>query len=390
MTSRQSTGSFIAGVIMAICTPVFFTSGSDISPAMGVLGITFSAICFIDGITVLINRKRQIKDFIRKYGTANSIVVWYYRLVGRRFVNYGYALMDNGLSSLFAPVYLLKYLDDNKVLQMDLSAVKEITQVTRNKNYILLTLISRQDIKHQIKLRKISNSNGTLDKAAEFIRIFSTRLTARQNEIKEAKEYGEKIAALLGENNKNINDPNSLLKIYKLVSEHCGDKVRVDRLPLFSEILMDEEEVIRMGEKAFREFYSQIKLPRGLAEFSRKWNSKTKESKIFRERRYPTKDNKLVGLYIMKVYPFDEILERNIEFIANNGIRAEYRNMVVFAYDESGHCLYILNYAESKTNPTVCHLDDECGGCSLAANTFTEFVKNLKTSEEAELLDFDE
>jgi len=85
-------------------------------------------------------------------------------------------------------------------------------------------------------------------------------------------------------------------------------------------------------------------------------------------------------------YDADEIKSINLDFIVYaDDYHTQFRNVLFFADDLSGHCHFLLDYGDGG-EPKVKYLDDEYDEVTLLADSFKEFLEDTVTPKKAKEL----
>ncbi|MDE7086969.1 MAG: SMI1/KNR4 family protein, partial [Clostridia bacterium] len=80
---------------------------------------------------------------------------------------------------------------------------------------------------------------------------------------------------------------------------------------------------------------------------------------------------------IADVYTPDELIEINKNILLyNDDYHTQFRDILLFADDESGHCHFLLDYGRGG-EPKVKYLDDEADVVITLAGSFAEFTQKL-------------
>ncbi|MDE7084182.1 MAG: SMI1/KNR4 family protein [Clostridia bacterium] len=142
-------------------------------------------------------------------------------------------------------------------------------------------------------------------------------------------------------------------------------------------------------EEHTEKFFDSIVYPQGFTEFLNKFNSCEIEKscgpkKVFI---YGNSSNRsgAWGNYceLQDVYKFEDLIKINKDILLyTDDYYTQFRNIVLFADDESGHCQFLLDYGKGG-EPSVKYLDNELDIIIQLANTFDEFEQKLYTASEA-------
>jgi hypothetical protein len=130
------------------------------------------------------------------------------------------------------------------------------------------------------------------------------------------------------------------------------------------------------------EFLQNVKYPAGFEEFL---NEVRKENDPELSIKYIVKDRGSNGKYF-KVWEFfapGQIKEITVDLIVNtNDYYTQFRDILFFAGDESGHGNFFLDYGKNRDEPSVEFLDDEIDEVERVAETFAEFKSKVLTEKE--------
>lgn len=144
----------------------------------------------------------------------------------------------------------------------------------------------------------------------------------------------------------------------------------------------DDEEGHNELEKHTNKFLESLSYPVGFEEFLTKFQAGETDKRFFiNERREYDADPEYYE--IGDIYPLEEIKQMNIDFLVFcDDYHTQFRDILMFAGDESGHCHFFLDYGRGG-EPKVKYLDDEFDLIVLLANSFQEFKEKLITAKQA-------
>lgn len=167
-----------------------------------------------------------------------------------------------------------------------------------------------------------------------------------------------------------LSDKLAELKNYNLRPQDKEEDVI--RIP----IEYDDEEGANELEKHTEKFLKDLVYPEGFEDFLKGFASGENDKRFLINDRNEYDDD-LYYYEIADVYPLDEIKQLNLDFfVFCDDYHTQFRDVLAFADDESGHCHFILDYGKGG-EPTVKYLDDEGDIVILLENTFKEFVSKL-------------
>ncbi len=177
-----------------------------------------------------------------------------------------------------------------------------------------------------------------------------------------------------------LSDKIAELKKYNLRPQDKDEDVI--RIP----IEYDDEEGANELEKHTEKFLKDLVYPEGFEDFLKGFANGEKDKRFLINDRKEYDDD-LCYYEIADVYPLDEIKQLNLDFfVFCDDYHTQFRDVLAFADDESGHCHFILDYGRGG-EPKVKYLDDESDIVILLANTFKEFVSRLVAEDAIKKLD---
>ncbi|MDE7329528.1 MAG: SMI1/KNR4 family protein [Clostridia bacterium] len=136
----------------------------------------------------------------------------------------------------------------------------------------------------------------------------------------------------------------------------------------------DDEQGKAEQEILTKRFLNNIVYPQGFLDFLTAEDGKTVFIKNFDGGDYYQVEDK---------YPAEQLIEINEDtLIYRDDYFTQFREVLFFADDESGHMHFLLDYATGG-EPKVKILDDELDEVYLLADTFEEFVEKLCTPKQA-------
>jgi len=135
------------------------------------------------------------------------------------------------------------------------------------------------------------------------------------------------------------------------------------------------------------DFFASVQYPKSFAEFIKSYNSKMQKTSMTEFASYDLPDT--VKQYITVVdcegdtvqvgmttlQKFDELAEFNKDYRYINDVLPAFRDVVFFAFGESGHEDFFLDFSQDKTNPSVKLLEDY--HITKLADSFDEFLAKL-------------
>lgn len=179
-----------------------------------------------------------------------------------------------------------------------------------------------------------------------------------------------------------LSDKLAELKNYNLRPQAKDEDVI--RIP----IEYDDEDGANELEKHTEKFLKNLVYPEGFEDFLKGFaNGKTDKRFLINDRK--EYDDDLYYYEIAYIYPLDEIKQLNLDFfVFCDDYHTQFRDVLAFADDESGHCQFILDYGKGG-EPKVKYLNDESDIVILLANTFKEFVSKLVAEDAIKKFDND-
>lgn len=142
----------------------------------------------------------------------------------------------------------------------------------------------------------------------------------------------------------------------------------------------DDEEGKEEQERQIKEFLESVVLPKGFADYLNAADDRKVfilASNDFACNTYYEAEDK---------FPADKLKEINLDMLAyRDDYYTQFRKILLFAGDESGHCYFLLDYGKVG-EPSVKLLDDEADEVCLLANSFKEFKDKLLTPKEAKAI----
>lgn len=151
----------------------------------------------------------------------------------------------------------------------------------------------------------------------------------------------------------------------------------------------DDEKGFNELEEHTNKFFENIVYPQGFLEFLKRFDNCNMEKcgglkKVFI---YGDSSNRSVtwGNYceLCDVYKFEDLIKINKDMLLYaDDYYTQFRNILLFADDESGHCQFLLDYGKGG-EPSVKYMDNELDIIIHLADTFAEFEQKLLSASEA-------
>lgn len=143
-------------------------------------------------------------------------------------------------------------------------------------------------------------------------------------------------------------------------------------------IAYDDEEGFKKFEEYTKKFFANIVYPQGFIEFLKRYTTgldgDTLEKEEISLKRFISRNGEYYGM--ADVYAPTELIEINNDILLySDDYHTQFRNILFFADDESGHCHFLLDYG--KGVPKVKYLDDEIDVVVTLADSFEEFTRKL-------------
>ena len=171
----------------------------------------------------------------------------------------------------------------------------------------------------------------------------------------------------------------------RLFVRQMRERANEKRLQKAGLLQIPEEDVIRKeiacgDEKGFQEleeytlkFFENIVYPQGFVDFLKRYTAESDgeaEKKRFVER--DGNDYEMAD-----IYPPQDLIEINKNLLLyNDDYHTQFRDILFFADDESGHCHFLLDYGKGG-EPKVKYLDDELDTVITLADSFQQFTEKL-------------
>jgi len=142
----------------------------------------------------------------------------------------------------------------------------------------------------------------------------------------------------------------------------------------------DYDAKIKELEKYTKTFLNNLKYPAGFEEFLKRYNP-TDPGDFWKMKRCAVMDDTVHEM--AEVFKPTEIKELNLELlVTSDDYMTQFRNILLFANDPSGHCYFFLDYGKNSESPMVKILDNELDEIILLANNFDEFLSKLTYDED--------
>lgn len=137
--------------------------------------------------------------------------------------------------------------------------------------------------------------------------------------------------------------------------------------------IADDEKGFQELEEYTLKFFENIVYPQGFLDFLKKYT--TREGGETELKRFVRRNG---NRYEMEeVYPPQEIIQINKDLILyNDDYYTQFRDVLFFADDESGHCHFLLDYGKGG-EPKVKFLDNELDTVITLADSFHQFTEKL-------------
>lgn len=142
------------------------------------------------------------------------------------------------------------------------------------------------------------------------------------------------------------------------------------------EIACDDEKGFQELEEYTLKFFENIVYPQGFLDFLKRYAEQDGEAEL--KRRVKRGGNE----YEMEdVYSPQELIQINKDLILyNNDYYTQFRDVLFFADDASGHCHFLLDYGKGG-EPKVKYLDNELDTVITLADSFQQFTEKLTDGE---------
>ncbi len=138
------------------------------------------------------------------------------------------------------------------------------------------------------------------------------------------------------------------------------------------EIAYDDEKGFQELEEHMLKFFENIVYPQGFIGFLKRYSEQEGEEA---QKRFLQRGGNYYEL--ADVYSPQEIIEINKNLLLyNNDYYTQFRDVLFFADDESGHCHFLLDYGKDG-EPIVKYLDDELDTVITLADSFRQFIDKL-------------
>ena len=178
------------------------------------------------------------------------------------------------------------------------------------------------------------------------------------------------------------------LWIKRLFVRQISDRANHNRLQQAGLVQIPADDVTRKeiaynDEKGFREleeytlkFFENIIYPQGFIEFLKQDTATEGEAELKRTVKRNGNDYTLAD-----IYPPQDLIEINKHLLLySDDYHTQFRDILFFADDESGHCHFLLDYGKGS-EPKVKYLDDELDTVILLAESFQQFTEKLVDEE---------
>lgn len=144
-------------------------------------------------------------------------------------------------------------------------------------------------------------------------------------------------------------------------------------------IAYDDEEGFKKLEEYTKNFLKNIVYPQGFTEFLKRYTTGNDGEELAKEetklKRFVRRNDEYYGME--EVYSPNELTELNENaLLYYDDYHTQFRDILFFADDESGHCHFLLDYGKGG-EPKVKYLDDEIDVVVTLADSFEEFTQKL-------------
>lgn len=143
------------------------------------------------------------------------------------------------------------------------------------------------------------------------------------------------------------------------------------------EITDDDKEGFQELEEYTLKFFDNIVYPQGFIDFLKRYTAGT-DGEAERKRcvKRSGRDYEMED-----IYPPQDLMEINKDLILYTAeYYMQFRDVLFFASDESGHCYFLLDYGKGG-EPKVKFLDDELDTVITLADSFQQFTEKLQIRE---------
>ena len=151
----------------------------------------------------------------------------------------------------------------------------------------------------------------------------------------------------------------------------------------YQQIPAEEEKVRKEYERQYKNFWDNLVLPDGFCEFLDEYSNGQNDKKVILSKEDP-KDTFVEGINFFRLYnvcPSEKLKEYNDRVILGHKTRM-YRNVVAFADDGKGECLFFLDY-EYGNEPLINVMNEKRNTGYYVAGSFGKFRQKLVTGKKA-------
>ncbi|MDE7379928.1 MAG: SMI1/KNR4 family protein [Clostridia bacterium] len=145
----------------------------------------------------------------------------------------------------------------------------------------------------------------------------------------------------------------------------------------------EEEKVRKEYERLYKNFWDNLVFPDGFCEFLDEYANGQNDKKVILSKEDP-KDAYVEGINFFRLYnvcPSEKLKEYNDRAILRHKTRM-YRNVVAFAEDGTGECLFFLDY-EYGNEPLINVMNEKRNTGYYVAGSFSKFRQKLVTEKKA-------
>ena len=139
------------------------------------------------------------------------------------------------------------------------------------------------------------------------------------------------------------------------------------------EIAYDDKKGFQELEEYTLKFFENIIYPQGFIDFLKRYTSES-DGEAEQKRSVKRKGN---DYEMADIYPPQDLIKINKDLLLyNDDYHTQFRDILFFADDESGHCHFLLDYGKGG-EPKVKYLDDELDTVITLADSFQQFTEEL-------------